>query len=95
MKVNKHLWYYVAELFLEWEVFQTKVIEKIKTRVMFSTFFSENRSFFGVMWKNMVEHIGQRWQYNKAYGPCILDKYSKNTDIFTHTHTQYLVRIAS
>jgi len=30
-----HLWQYVAELFLEWERVQTKVVEKIKTRILF------------------------------------------------------------
>jgi len=32
MKTNIHFWLYLAELFLEWEMFQTKLAEKIKTR---------------------------------------------------------------
>jgi hypothetical protein len=31
------------------------VAEKIKTRVLFTITFSENRAVYEVMWKNMVE----------------------------------------
>ena len=31
MKTYVHLWQYVAELFLEWEMFQVRVVEKTKT----------------------------------------------------------------
>jgi hypothetical protein len=33
MKTDAHSWY-LAEFFLEWEMFQTNVIEKIKTHFM-------------------------------------------------------------
>jgi hypothetical protein len=37
-------------------MFQTKVVEKIKTHVLLSaTFFSENHAFYERMWKNVVE----------------------------------------
>ena len=40
MNTHVHLWQYLAELFLNWEMFQTKVLEKIKTHILFSiTFF--------------------------------------------------------
>ena len=32
MKTNVQFWYF-AELFLEWEMFHTKIVEKIKTHV--------------------------------------------------------------
>jgi hypothetical protein len=32
-KTNVHLWYF-AELFLEWEMFYTKIVEKIKTHIL-------------------------------------------------------------
>jgi hypothetical protein len=36
-------------------MFQTKVVEKIKTRILCSiTFFSENHAFYEIMWKNIV-----------------------------------------
>jgi len=31
MKTDVHFWSYLAQFFLEWEMFQTKVVEKIKT----------------------------------------------------------------
>jgi hypothetical protein len=36
-------------------VFQTKVVEKIKTHFMFSNFFPENRAVDEIMWKNISE----------------------------------------
>jgi hypothetical protein len=30
-------------------------VEKIKTRVLFTITFSENRAFYEIMWKNTVE----------------------------------------
>jgi hypothetical protein len=34
--------YYLAEWFLEWEMFQTRVVEKIYTRVLYSVTFLDN-----------------------------------------------------
>jgi len=34
MKTSTHLWLYRAEFFLEKEMFQTKVVEKIKTYIL-------------------------------------------------------------
>jgi len=40
MKTNIHFSSYLAHSFLEWEMFQTKVVEKIKTPIVCSiTFF--------------------------------------------------------
>ena len=36
MKTNTHFWSYLAQFFLEWEMFQTKVVEKIKTHILCS-----------------------------------------------------------
>ena len=30
MNTNIHFWSYLAQFFLEWEMFQTKVVEEIK-----------------------------------------------------------------
>jgi len=35
MKTNIHLLSYLAQFFLEREMFKTKVVEKIKTRVLY------------------------------------------------------------
>jgi len=31
MKTDIHLWSYLAEFFLEWEMFNIEIVEKIKT----------------------------------------------------------------
>jgi hypothetical protein len=34
MNADVHLWVYLAEFFLEWEIFQKNVVEKIKTPIL-------------------------------------------------------------
>ena len=57
METNINFPSYLAQFFLEWEMFQTKVVEKIKTQILFSVtfFFFENRAVYEIMWKNIVE----------------------------------------
>jgi hypothetical protein len=47
---------HLAQFFLEWEMFQTKVVEKIKVHILCSgNFFFENRAVYEIMSKNIVE----------------------------------------
>jgi len=56
MEIYVHLWLYLAELFLELEMFQTKLVEKIKTHLKFKNFFFfENRAVCVKIRKNVVE----------------------------------------
>jgi len=49
----------IYQLFLEQEMFQTIVVEKIKTHIVCSIiFFSENRAIYEIMWKKMVQSDG-------------------------------------
>ena len=51
MKTNILFLSYLTQFFLEWEMFQTKVIAKISTHILCSvTFFFENRAI------NPLEH---------------------------------------
>jgi hypothetical protein len=44
------------KFFLEWQIFQTKVVEEIKTHFVFSNFFPlKNPAFYDIMWKNTVK----------------------------------------
>ena len=44
MKMFSHLWQYLADFFLEWEMFYTKVVEKTKkSYFVFSNFFQKSR----------------------------------------------------
>jgi hypothetical protein len=54
MKTNIHFVKYLAHFFLEYEMFQTKVIDRITTHILCSvTFF--NRAVYDITWKNTVE----------------------------------------
>ena len=47
---------YLAEFFLEWELIQIRVTEKIKTQHLRSiTFFFENHAVCETMWKNVIQ----------------------------------------
>jgi len=55
MKPYTHLWYFFHFL-LEWEIFQAKVVQKIKIHILCSIcFFFENRAVYEIMLQNRVE----------------------------------------
>ena len=39
MKTNLHLWSYLARFFIEWEIFETKVVEKTEKYILCSISF--------------------------------------------------------
>ena len=45
----------LSEFFLEWEMYQKNVAEKIKTHFGFNNFFPKIMLFYEIMWKNMVK----------------------------------------
>ena len=55
MKTSIHFLSYLAHLFVEWEMFQTEIVEKIKTRISYPFFFKENRAVYEIIWKYFVE----------------------------------------
>jgi hypothetical protein len=54
MKTYVNLWQYLAEFLLEWEIFQTKVIEKIKTYFISNNFFSPESWH---LWDNVEKYF--------------------------------------
>jgi hypothetical protein len=51
-------------------MFQTKVVEKIKTYFVFSNFFFENRAVYKIMWKSAAEPGRPQmtiWRIRTAY----------------------------
>jgi hypothetical protein len=53
MKAFVHLWQYVAQFFLEYEMFLIKDAEKLKKHIFtFNNFFLENH-VYDIMWKNV------------------------------------------
>ena len=58
MKTYMHFLTYLSQFFPECEMFQIKVVEKIKTCILCSVtffFFFANRGIYEIMWKNIVE----------------------------------------
>jgi hypothetical protein len=90
MKTYVHLWQYLAELFLEWEMFQKNFAEKIKTRILCSNFFSLKIAPF--MWQcgNKCGRTGEAADENiilRMRTTCWITK-------ATHTHSEYVILIA-
>ena len=86
MKNFVHSQLYLTQLFLEWEMFQTKVAQKLKTSILCSInfFFFENRV---VISENVEKYrrAGQATDDNMAHPHYMLDTYGYR---HTHTHTQ-------
>ena len=80
MKAYVYLWHSLARFFLECVMFQTKIVEKIRTNTSFSVFFfsTEKRVFM-----EKYSAARQATDYNKirrmAFACCI---------IIIQTHTQ-------
>jgi hypothetical protein len=55
MKININFWSYLAQLFLEWKIFQIKFVEKHETHIFCSVTFFENGAIYEITWKNIVE----------------------------------------
>jgi len=82
MKTNIRFWSYLAHFFLEWEMFQTKVVEKIKTHILCSVFFFfENRVVYEITWKNLIERGRPQMTIWRLCIACWIPKATN-----THTH---------
>jgi hypothetical protein len=74
MKADIHFSSYLAQFFLEWEMFQTKVVENKKTHVLYSiTFIRKSRR----LWDNVEKYfrVVQATDGNMAHAHCVLDNY--------------------
>jgi len=74
MKTNTDFQSYLAHFFLEWEMFQTKVIEKIKTHILYSgTIFFFKKSY--ISWDNVEINFraGHATDDDMAHAHCLLD----------------------
>ena len=68
-------------------MFQTRVVEKIKTHILFSILFSENHSVYEIMWENMVERGRPQLTIWRMRIACYTPK-------VTNTDSDYVVLIA-
>ena len=72
MKTDIRFLSYLAQFFSEWEMFQTKVVEKIKTHILCSvTFFRKSCR----LWDNVEKYCtaGQATDDNMAHARYMLD----------------------
>jgi len=76
-------------------MFQTKVVEEIKTHILFSvTFFSlENRAVYEIRWKNIESRMGPQMRIWRMHIACWIAK-ATHTNTHTHTHTESVILIA-
>jgi len=72
MKPNVHFLSYLAQFFLEREMFQTKVVQKIKTHNLFSILFFPRKTFR--FWGNVEKccRAGQPTDDSMAHAHCML-----------------------
>jgi len=63
-----------------------KILRKIKTHILYSTTFFENRAIYEIMWKNIVE-LG--WPQTKIRRMRVVCWIGKTTD----THSVYIILI--
>jgi hypothetical protein len=97
MKTNINVWSYVAYFFLEWEMFQTKVVEKIKTQFLCSVSLFRKSCR---LWNNVEEYstVGEAIDNNiirRMLFSCQITNLRTRTHTYTpphtHTHTRYLL----
>jgi hypothetical protein len=71
MKTKVHFSSYHAQLFLEWEILQTKVVEKIKAHILYSIIFFK----WCGLWDKVEKfcRAGKATYDNKAHVHCMLD----------------------
>jgi len=71
-------------------MFQTKVVQANQNILFSITVFSENRAFYEVMWKNIVQPHISNIMRRIRFACCIV----KATDTHTYTHTEYVIFIS-
>ena len=94
MNTNIHFWSYIAQFFLEREIFRTKVVEEIKNRhFVFKNFFFFRKSCR--LWVNVEKYCRaeQATDDSMVHAHCMLDT-EGYTHTHTHTHTQCAILIA-
>ena len=78
MKTYVHFLQYFAELFSEWETFQTKVVEKIKRMFCIQEPSPQKSSIYKTMWQNTVEPDRPQITIQRMHIACWIPK-STNT----------------
>ena len=64
-------------IFLEWEILQTKVVDKTKIQIFCSITSSKNCAIYEIMWNNKVQLDRPQMTICMAHAHCVLDKYKQ------------------
>ena len=89
MKTYIHVLSYLAQFFLDREMFQITVVQKIKTHILCCHFFFfEDRAVNEIMWKNIVERGRPQITIQRIR----IAFWIHNV---TNTHSEYVILIAS
>jgi hypothetical protein len=72
MKTNIHFLSHLFQFFLEWEMCETKIVDKSKTHFKFHNFFSENSAVWEIMRKKLCR-AGQAADDNMMHVHCMLN----------------------
>jgi len=88
VETNIHFWSQIGHFFLEWDIFQEKVVEQIKIHILLSTtFFFRKCAFNEIMWENMVQPDRPQMTIWSMCFTCWITK-------ATNTHSEYAILIA-
>jgi len=65
-----YVWSYLAQLLLEWEMFQRSDVEKVETHILYSIYFFRKSC---CLWDNVEEDFraGQATDGNMVHGHCV------------------------
>ena len=80
MKTDTHILSYLAGFFSESEMFRKNCRENQNTHFISKIYFFLNRGVCEIMWKNIVQRAGHRWQN----GACAL--HAEYLRLQAHTH---------
>jgi hypothetical protein len=87
MQTARQFWSHLAQTFSEWKMCQTKVEEEVKTHILCSTTFLQNRAVYEIMWKNIIEWFRPQMAIRRMRIACWVPK-------ATDTHSEYVIFIA-
>jgi hypothetical protein len=89
MNTYVHLWHYLTEFFLEWEMIQTKFVEKIKTHILYSITFSRKLCR---LWYNAEKYGTARQATDDNIIWCM--RFACWITKATDTHSEYAIHTA-
>ena len=98
MQTLVHVWQYLAKLFLEWEIFETKVVWQNKKHFVFSDFFPENRHVYEIIWESMDSQTDRslpRYMHFASWITKATNTHSEYVIIITFPRQQWLLKRTS